>query len=207
MISSTQLEAFYERYQREGVPNDLSMQAFCSLHNVPYNCFERYVRQRTKFKNIHPVRITDIPEAEEPNFDKMAEAAHPENNATLSLDEGSLRGDMTSEEYIIRLLQTIESLDSMVRSLRDETSFLRDELALLREKDAERKCLMALIEAKNQDNHRLSEHMARLLGKVDSLTKALEDKSSSPIVTVISSAQRPTALSRGSHALTQVKNK
>ena len=26
MISSIQLEAFYERYQREGVPNDLSMQ-------------------------------------------------------------------------------------------------------------------------------------------------------------------------------------
>ena len=47
-----------------------------------------------------------------------------------------MRGDMTSEEYIIRLLLTIESLDSMVRSLRDETSFLRNELALLREKDA-----------------------------------------------------------------------
>ena len=48
-----------------------------------------------------------------------------------------MRGDMTSEEYIIRLLQTIESLDSMVRTLRDEISFLCDELALLREKDAE----------------------------------------------------------------------
>lgn len=61
MISTTQLEAFWERYQREGVPNDLSMQAFCSMHNVPYNCFERYVRQRGKFSNIKPVTITDIP--------------------------------------------------------------------------------------------------------------------------------------------------
>ena len=62
MITSTQLEAFYERYQREGVPNDLSMQAFCSMHNVPYNCFERHIRQMAKFKNIHPVRITEIPD-------------------------------------------------------------------------------------------------------------------------------------------------
>ncbi|MBD5274653.1 MAG: hypothetical protein HDS37_00865 [Bacteroides sp.] len=71
-------------------------------------------------------------------------------------------------------MQTIGSLDSMVRSLRDE-------LALLREKDAEhnaeRKRLMALIEAKDRDNHHLAEQMARLLGKVDSLTKSLEDKS------------------------------
>ncbi|MDE6192729.1 MAG: hypothetical protein K2M83_01925 [Muribaculaceae bacterium] len=84
-----------------------------------------------------------------------------------------MRGDMTSEEYIMRLMQTIGSLDSMVRSLRDE-------LALLREKDAEhnaeRKRLMALIEAKDRDNHHLAEQMARLLGKVESLTKALEDK-------------------------------
>lgn len=85
-----------------------------------------------------------------------------------------MRGDMTSEEYIMRLMQTIGSLDSMVRSLRDE-------LALLREKDAEhgieRKRLMALIEAKDKDISSLTKQMARLLGKVDSLTKALEDKS------------------------------
>ena len=85
-----------------------------------------------------------------------------------------MRGDMTSEEYIMRLMQTIGSLDSMVRTLRDE-------LALLREKDAEhgieRKRLMALIEAKDKDISSLSKQMARLLGKVDSLTKALEDKS------------------------------
>ena len=96
-----QLEAFYERYQREGVPNDLSMQAFCSMHNVPYNCFERHVRQRAKFKNIHPVRITDVPEAEEPNFDKMAEASHPENNATVSMDENY-------QEEKVRIMVTIK---------------------------------------------------------------------------------------------------
>ena len=62
MISAQQLEAFWERYQREGVPNDLSMQAFCSMHNVPYNCFERHVKNRSKFKNIQLVVITDMPE-------------------------------------------------------------------------------------------------------------------------------------------------
>ena len=85
-----------------------------------------------------------------------------------------MRGDMTSEEYIMKLMQTIGSLDSMVRSLRDE-------LALLREKDAEhgieRKRLMALIEAKDKDISSLTKQMAQLLGKVDSLTKTLEDKS------------------------------
>ena len=80
----------------------------------------------------------------------------------------------SSEEYIIRLLQTIESLDSMVRSLREE-------LTRLREKDAEhgdeRRRLMAMIEAKDKDISCLTQQMAQLLGKVDALTKTLEDKS------------------------------
>ena len=82
--------------------------------------------------------------------------------------------NINNSSLIEELMQTIGSLDSMVRSLRDE-------LALLREKDAEhgieRKRLMALIEAKDKDISSLSKQMARLLGKVDSLTKALEDKS------------------------------
>ena len=69
-------------------------------------------------------------------------------------------------------MQTIGSLDFMVRSLRDE-------LALLRKKDAEHnaehKRLMALIEDK--DISSLTKQMAQLLGKVDALTMALEDKS------------------------------
>ena len=66
-----------------------------------------------------------------------------------------MKGDMISEEYIIRLLQTIESLDSMVRSLREE-------LAHLREKDvehsAERNRLMEMIDDK--DISCLSQQMA-----------------------------------------------
>ena len=91
-----------------------------------------------------------------------------------------MRGDMTSEEYIIRLLQTIESLDSTMLSMREEISFLREKLAKvdasLEEKELERKRLWALIEAKDEDNRRLAQQMTDLLGKVASLTKALEDK-------------------------------
>lgn len=86
----------------------------------------------------------------------------------------------SSEEYMIRLLQTIESLDSLMRDLRGEVSFLRDELTRLREKDAEhdleRKLLMKQIEGKNEDIRRLTDKMSGLLGKVDALTKVLEDK-------------------------------
>lgn len=91
-----------------------------------------------------------------------------------------MRGDMTSEQYIIRLLQTIESLDSTMRSMREETAFLREKLARmdasLEEKELERKRLWALMEAKDGDIRRLTGQIADLLGKVAALTKALEDK-------------------------------
>ena len=87
MISSTQLEAFYERYQREGVPNDLSMQAFCSMYNVPYNCFERHVRQRAKFSNIQPVRITGIPELEDPASSLQTKESHVEHTTPVISDD------------------------------------------------------------------------------------------------------------------------
>ena len=81
---------------------------------------------------------------------------------------------INNSSLIEGLLQTIESLDSMIRSMREE-------LALLREKDAEhgveRKRLMDLVEAKDGDIRRLAQQMVQLLGKVDALTKALEDKS------------------------------
>ena len=81
MISSTQLEVFYERYQRERVPNDLSMQAFCSIHNVPYNCFERHIKRRAKFKNIHPVRITDIPDSTQTSLEQSTKEVPEEKTA------------------------------------------------------------------------------------------------------------------------------
>ncbi len=87
---------------------------------------------------------------------------------------------MTSEQYIIRLLQTIESLDSTMKAMREETAFLREQLSRmstsLTESELERKRLLALIEAKDEDHRKMSKQVAQLLAKVDSLTKAHEDK-------------------------------
>lgn len=77
------------------------MQAFCSMHNVPYNCFERHVRQRAKFRNIQPVRITDIPEAAGTGFDDMKKESHQEKTAVAATDEGL-------PEESVRILVTIK---------------------------------------------------------------------------------------------------
>ena len=71
-------------------------------------------------------------------------------------------------------MQTIGSMGSTVR-------LLRDELAYLREKDAEhgieRKRLMAMIEAKDKNLQQLTRKMSLMFGEISSLRKALEDKS------------------------------
>lgn len=106
MITTQQLEAFWERYQREGVPNDLSMQAFCSMHNVPYNCFERHVRDRSKFKNIQPVVITGMPEEQEKDTD-AAIVAHTSKYIKDRLDEVSDEEDGAKEDKV-RILVSIK---------------------------------------------------------------------------------------------------
>ncbi len=92
-----------------------------------------------------------------------------------------MRGDMTSEEYIIRLLQTIESLNSTMMAMREEIAFLRESLAKmeasLSASEQERKRQQAIINAKDEDLRKLTHQMADLLGKVAALTNALEDKS------------------------------
>lgn len=98
-----------------------------------------------------------------------------------------MRGDMTSEEYIIKLLQTIDSLNrtisdlrGMISGLKAEISSLRNQMERLEEDKAEdageRKRLLRLIEAKDDDNRRLTEQIAELLAKVDGLGAQLQDK-------------------------------
>ncbi len=43
------------------------------MHNVPYNCFERHVRNRSKFKNIQQVVITDKPDDPDTDTDSTIE--------------------------------------------------------------------------------------------------------------------------------------
>lgn len=52
------------RYKSEGVAKGLSMQAFCSVNNIPYNAFEKYLKLRRHFSTAHRINITDIPEKE-----------------------------------------------------------------------------------------------------------------------------------------------
>lgn len=53
MITTQQLEAFWERYQHEGVADDTSMRFFCSMLNVPYNFFQTPRQEALKIQE-HP---------------------------------------------------------------------------------------------------------------------------------------------------------
>ncbi len=75
MISNTQMEKLWQRYQSEGVAHNMSIQQFCSMNNVPYNSFEKYLVTRRKMSNVYPVTITDAPEDNEAS--KPAEKQKP----------------------------------------------------------------------------------------------------------------------------------
>lgn len=61
MISNEQMEKLWWKYRNEGVAKNISMQAFCSMHNVPYNAFEKYLKLRRHFSDVHHVTVTDLP--------------------------------------------------------------------------------------------------------------------------------------------------
>ncbi|MDD2294297.1 MAG: hypothetical protein PHD07_08840 [Bacteroidales bacterium] len=42
MASSTELQKLWERYQQEGVPQEISIVRYCQMNGVPYKTFERY---------------------------------------------------------------------------------------------------------------------------------------------------------------------
>ncbi len=112
--------------------------------------------------------------------DAFGEALRVKSQEPSVLMETSNLSLITDDSSLIEeLLQTIESLDSTMREMREEISFLRDRLskmdASLEEKELEQKRLWALIEAKDNDNKRMGQQMAELLGKVAALTKALEE--------------------------------
>ena len=61
MISNEQMEKLWWQYKNEGVAKNISMQAFCSMHNVPYNAFEKYLKLRRHFSDVHHISVTDLP--------------------------------------------------------------------------------------------------------------------------------------------------
>ena len=64
MISNEEMEKLCWQYKNEGVSKNLSMQAFCSIHNVPYNAFEKFLKLRRHFSDMHHITVTDLPEEE-----------------------------------------------------------------------------------------------------------------------------------------------
>ncbi len=66
MISNEKMEKLWWQYKNEGVAKNLSMQAFCSMHNVPYNAFEKYLKLRRHFSDVHHITVTDLPQQETP---------------------------------------------------------------------------------------------------------------------------------------------
>ncbi len=69
------MEKLWQRYQSEGVAHNMSIQQFCSMNNVPYNSFEKYLVTRRKMSNVYPVTITDAPVDKETG--KLAEEQKP----------------------------------------------------------------------------------------------------------------------------------
>ncbi len=76
MISNEKMEKLWWQYKNEGVAKNLSLQAFCSIHNVPYNAFEKYLKLRRHFSDVHYITVTGLPEQ---TGDIPEEAIEPES--------------------------------------------------------------------------------------------------------------------------------
>ena len=48
MYSSEDLERFYFQYQTEALPHGESLQSFCVKHKVPYNIFQKWLKDIRK---------------------------------------------------------------------------------------------------------------------------------------------------------------
>ena len=60
MYSSEDLERFYFQYQTEALPHGESLQSFCVKHKVPYNIFQKWLKDIRK--KIVEVQINGVPE-------------------------------------------------------------------------------------------------------------------------------------------------
>ena len=70
MIPNEEMEKLWWQYRNEGVSKTLSMQAFCSIHNVPYNAFEKYLQLRRHFSEVHYITVTNLPEEADTSVNK-----------------------------------------------------------------------------------------------------------------------------------------
>ena len=60
MYSSEDLERFYFDYPTEWMSRGISIQAYCSRNNVPYEVLDKWIRNI--YKRVVPVQIAGAPE-------------------------------------------------------------------------------------------------------------------------------------------------
>lgn len=75
-LTNTQMENLWWKYKTEGIAKNLSLQAFCSIHDVPYNQFEKFLKMRKDLSEVHKVNITDIPDV----ADSIESPAHQQSS-------------------------------------------------------------------------------------------------------------------------------
>lgn len=61
MASSEDFQSIYELYQKQGIPNGISIVKFCQQNGIVYSQFERWFKSRKKSakSSVHPVQIVD----------------------------------------------------------------------------------------------------------------------------------------------------
>lgn len=72
----------WERYQQEGVPQEISIVRYCQMNGVPYKTFERWYKSRTN-TNIQPV-VVEMPQGEYPATGTGAEALTERSGGSMT---------------------------------------------------------------------------------------------------------------------------
>ena len=115
MISNEQMEKLWWQYKNEGVAKNISLQAFCSMHNVPYNAFEKYLKLRRHFSEVHHITVTDLPTTETDSCDTA-----PAQPATTPTED--LRAESHSDPEMrdkVRIMPHIRMSNGMELSKRN----------------------------------------------------------------------------------------
>ena len=82
--SSEDFERFYIRYKAEAMPRGVSIQAYCSANNVPYNLFDKWYRD-TRHKIVN-VRVDGAPSAEAASASEEQAAVQPSVEVKIKAD-------------------------------------------------------------------------------------------------------------------------
>ena len=75
MYSSEDLERFYFQYQTEALPHGESLQSFCVKNKVPYNIFQKWLKDIRK--KVVEVQVDGVPEIGHEEKSKASDQSHP----------------------------------------------------------------------------------------------------------------------------------